>query len=164
MISQIPLNTVAWQFDYRTECMNIARAIDYEIIDVPLHLSTDSLTSINLKLKELFKILVGLCKTRELSHKRDSITSFINKRCDNLLANPKLMIDSILQRRRRCIVLDRILISDPSSSTQTLVVDPTEICTHTNHHFQTIAGGSHTPVALNTRWSAQYQPLDHIDE
>src|SRR5256885_16263388 len=46
------------------------------------------------------------------------------KRCSNYIDNQKGMINSILERSRRTIVLDRVLITDSVTQAQTLVTDP----------------------------------------
>ena len=52
------------------------------------------------------------------------------------------MINSILERSRRTIVLDRVLITDSVTQAQTLVTDPDALATYVNHHFQNVAGSS----------------------
>src|SRR5204863_7900809 len=45
-----------------------------------------------------------------------------------------------------------------------LVTDPDTVNRNTLQHFQTIAGGSHSPVPLPTRWTRQYSPKSDINK
>ena len=74
------------------------------------------------------------------------------------------MIDSILSRKRRVITLDRILFRDPLTDETTLITDSEQIKSHTNQHFQTVAGGRHQPKQLNSCWARQYTPLSGIKD
>ena len=51
------------------------------------------------------------------------------------------MINSILERHWRRITLDRVLLTNPSDNSQTLVTDQEEIKAYVNAHFQNVAGG-----------------------
>ena len=57
------------------------------------------------------------------------------------------MISSILERKSRRIVLDRVLIE--RNDTRELIVDPDQIDVHVNNHFQNVAGGINKPKFLN---------------
>jgi hypothetical protein len=52
------------------------------------------------------------------------------------------MINSILDRHRKRITLDRVLVTNASDNSKTLVTDQEEIKAHVNTHFQQVAGGS----------------------
>src|SRR5205823_10635457 len=84
------------------------------------------------------------------------------KRCSNYIDNQKGMINSILERSRRTIVLDQVLITDSITQAQTLVTDPDALATYVNHHFQNVAGGSQGFKTLPTRWAHRYLPIDRI--
>src|SRR3954447_17368268 len=55
------------------------------------------------------------------------------------------MIDSFLERNRKTIVLDRILV-DHNTPNQHLALDPEAIKFHTAQYFQTIAGSTNRIV------------------
>ena len=50
-------------------------------------------------------------------------------------------------RSKRTIIIDRVLQTQDDQ--QILVTDPTEIKRLTNEHFQTCAGGIHTPKTIS---------------
>ena len=62
---------------------------------------------------ELFKLVHIQCKVAEDQYKSEQMTFFIEQRCQDLVNNPKRMIASILETKRRRITLDRILVAKP---------------------------------------------------
>src|SRR5205823_11333452 len=85
-------------------------------------------------------------------------------RCDNHITNPKSMINSILERHRRRVTIDRVLVSNNDDNSQTLITDQDEIKVHVNAHFQQVAGGAQPRQILSPRWAAQYSPIARINE
>ena len=102
------------------------------------------------------------CRSLKLRYRTETINTFVNKRCSNYIDNQKGMINSILERSRHTIVLDRVLITDSVTQVQTLVTDPDALATYVNHHFQNVAGGSQGFKTLPTRWAYRYLPIDRI--
>ena len=74
------------------------------------------------------------------------------------------MINSILERHRRRVTIDRVLITNIDDNSQTLVTDQDEIKVHVNAHFQQVAGGAQLRQTLSPRWAAQYSPIARINE
>jgi len=99
-----------------------------------------------------------LQKLKELA-----IKQCIDQRCDNLSTNPSKMIDSILNRKKRSIIMDRLLIDIPNSNDKYFSIDPIEIKNAAINHFQNYALPTEAERPLNNRWTIQYQPQDHID-
>src|SRR5271165_5074055 len=83
---------------------------------------------------------------------------FIQQRCDDYKENQAHMIDSILNRKRRCINIDSILVNDE------LELDPQIIMKETNKHYQTVAGSEHSYVPIPTEWKDDFEPLTSINE
>ncbi len=54
------------------------------------------------------------------------------------------MLDSLLNRSKRIIKLDRLIIKD-NSDNEMFIMDPTHIKTATVYHFQHIAGSVNQP-------------------
>ena len=73
------------------------------------------------------------------------------------------MLNSALSRPKRKIILDRVVQPTPDGDSE-LVTDPDTINQIAVRHFQTIAGGSHSPVPLPARWIQQYAPRSDINE
>ena len=68
------------------------------------------------------------------------------------------MIDSLLNRPRRKIVIDRVI------SNGNLLVEPQEIKDEVNKHFQTCAGGVHHEERIPPNWLPRYAPIDQIND
>jgi len=69
-------------------------------------------------------------------------------RCFNYEEDLTRMIDSILNRDRRRIVLDRLLVNDPLHD-KVLITDPKTIQTHAAQHFQQYALSQNTSPSMN---------------
>src|ERR1700722_15379144 len=82
------------------------------------------------------------------------IKEFVRTRCEDYKDNQSKMIDSIIERTKRTIVIDRVL--KEKDGQQLLITDPEEIKHITNEHFQTCPGGIHTRQELPIRWQQQY--------
>ena len=93
---------------------------------------------------------------------REQIKTHANKRCDQYKDQKKKMIDSIIDRHKQTIIIDRIIVK--KNDTEELIIDPNEIKKYTNLHFQTIAGGIHEEKSIPSFWETQYQPKTSIDE
>jgi hypothetical protein len=61
------------------------------------------------------------------------------------------MIDSILNRKKRSIIMDRLLIDIPNSNDKYFSIDPTEIKNAAINHFQNYALPTEAKRPLNTR-------------
>ncbi len=72
------------------------------------------------------------------------------------------MIDSILNREKRTIILDRLLVDD-SIHGKVLITDPNTIQAQAAQHFQQFALLQNTPPPMNDRWTQQYAPKEYIN-
>lgn len=99
---------------------------------------------------QLHKELYTLSKLEEDNYKSESIKSFIAKRQDDLINNPKQMITSILERKRNKITLDRLLVSKEDK--KILLVKPNDINQAIIDHYQYSAQGTNEIKLLNHRW------------
>ncbi len=73
------------------------------------------------------------------------------------------MIDSILNRERKSIVLDRLIYKDPVHG-NVLITDTTTIKKHAAQHFQQYAFPQTIPSPMNDRWTNQYAPKSYIKD
>ncbi len=85
-------------------------------------------------------------KQRHIEHSQ--IQRNIKLRCTNYDENLTRMIDSILNREKRSIILDRLLVKDPVHS-QFLITDVTTIKQHAVQHFQQYALPLTDPPPMN---------------
>jgi ribonuclease HI len=75
------------------------------------------------------------------------------------------MINSIINRRKKTIVLDKVIeIIDEKSGDIKLVTSPNEVKHLTNKHFQTIAGGQHQTKTIPEEWRDTYTPKTEVNE
>ncbi len=98
-------------------------------------------------------------------HATDSMIRFIQQRCQDYQDNPKAMLNSLLNRSKRVIRLDRLVVKD-SRGDQILLTDPAAIKQATIHHFQNVADSSHTPKDHTIEWAQwlpEYAPRDYIN-
>ncbi len=73
------------------------------------------------------------------------------------------MINSILNRTRKHIVLDRLLCKDPVYG-NVLITDAESIKQKAAQHFQQYALPQSDPPLLNDRWTKQYASKSFIKE
>src|SRR5436305_15046468 len=92
------------------------------------------------EIRALLKVLYSITKLEEQKYRTDQLKFYINKRCDDLVDNKAGVITSILERKRKRIILDRGVIG--SGKIQSLITDSLMIDSHINYHFQTVAGGT----------------------
>jgi len=130
----------------------------------PLALQPDNINDIKIKIKDLYKSLIALAKIETQKIQELTIKSFINKRCDNLQDDLSKMIASILNQKKRSIVLDRLLITDKESGDKHFTIEPEEIKSATINHFQNFAVPSTPAYPMPPRWSEQYKPKDYVNE
>jgi hypothetical protein len=99
--------------------------------------------------------------------KTASMKSAVAERNENFYENKGKFISSSLNRERRCIVLDRVLVVDVPGCPK-LLVAPEEIKAAAISHFQNVVGPSISPFdsldALPLRWRKRYAPLELFQE
>ena len=101
----------------------------------------------------------------------ERILEFIKLRNENFKNSPTKMIDSCLERNRKAIVLDRIMVQADTPN-QHLELVPDEIKRQTASHFQNIAGSTNRDVSNDNspnfnsnwnNWERHYEPIEAID-
>ncbi|CAB4401420.1 unnamed protein product [Rhizophagus irregularis] len=96
-------------------------------------------------------------------YKQEKIKFYVERRLEDLQNNKSRMIDSILERKRRTITLDRMLIE--RDGVQSLCLDDKEIVKEAENHYQNVAGKrSNNSLILDDRWSTRYKPIQQIDQ
>ncbi|CAB4440208.1 unnamed protein product [Rhizophagus irregularis] len=99
-------------------------------------------------------------------YKHDAMKSAIAERNANFYEDKGKFIRSSLNREKRSIVLDRVLVTDIPGSPQ-LLIAPDDIHAAAIKHFQNIVGPSRSPFKslneLPERWKNRYAPLSEIN-
>jgi hypothetical protein len=100
-------------------------------------------------------------KLHESEYKLKSIHHALETRLENFNSAPSKMIDSILNRTKKTIILDRCL--DNSSTACDLLTSESDVRKESARHFQMAAGSTHSDVSLDEEWSPFYQPVQYIN-
>src|SRR6266511_908311 len=135
--------------------------------DLTLVSLTVNFTNVKIVKKQVHTILSFLLTEAKLEDNKyvdEQIKSFVQKRCDNLVDNPTKMIDSLLERQKRRIILDKVIVKEAES--EVLITDPVKLKAAVNTHFQTIAGSKHSSKEFSEEWKHWknvYEPLTSLD-
>ena len=131
---------------------------DIPLPDNPSSFTKATMESLRTSLYQLKKTISTAFKLGHRKFEHEEIKKFIQKKADDFNGNQSVMIDSLLNRPRRKIVIDRVLSNDD------LIIEPQEIKEVVNKHFQTCAGGVHHEERIPPNWLPRYAPIDQIDE
>ncbi|CAG8752159.1 11847_t:CDS:1, partial [Dentiscutata erythropus] len=91
------------------------------------------------------------------------IQKTIEKRWENLKESPKKMINSILDKPRKSIIMDRLIVESESNSTTKIITDEAEIKTVVQKHFQNWTRKRNTNETMMKEWEKWYKPISTID-
>ena len=126
------------------------------------YITSDNISHhIKRSLHYVIQCLINIDKIERQRLKRIKLKQFLQQRCENYKHNQTQMIDSLLNRQRRRIVIDQVLINDGLSDR--LLISSEDIKTATNLYFQTAAGTANTTRFIPPFWQPSYQPIDNID-
>jgi hypothetical protein len=131
-------------------------------IDISIFQSANDKKEILRKLSELKSILLLNYRIELKQHQETQIKEFIQRRCEDLLDNQKRMLDSIMDREVKTIVIDRLITIEDGK--EVLITRPKDIMRLTNTHFQHVAGTTNQDKELNPRWRDQYRSKDNIND
>jgi hypothetical protein len=112
----------------------------------------------------MHKSLLALAKIDTMKLKEVAIQQLIDKRCDDLLNDTSRMIDSILNRKKCSIIIDRLLINNYETGEKRFTIDPDEIKEAAINHFQNFAVPNSPIRPISRKWKAQYRPKDYIND
>ncbi|CAB4480026.1 unnamed protein product [Rhizophagus irregularis] len=146
---------------YRKKLLEIGREkSDYCWNKIPK--DDKSVKEIFEEIKNLYQIYLILYNHDLLQFKEEKIKLAIDQRCEDLLENQKRMINSVMEREIKSIVLDRVLIKE--NNEDKLITDEEKIKDIVNDHFQNIAGSTNQPKILSEYWAKFYFPQDEIND
>ncbi|GET62489.1 RNA-directed DNA polymerase from mobile element jockey-like [Rhizophagus irregularis DAOM 181602=DAOM 197198] len=146
---------------YRKKLLEIGREkSDYCWNKIPK--DDKSVKEIFEEIKNLYQIYLILYNHDLLQFKEEKIKLAIDQRCEDLLENQKCMINSVMEREIKSIVLDRVLIKE--NNEDKLITDEEKIKDIVNDHFQNIAGSTNQPKILSEYWAKFYFPQDEIND
>jgi ribonuclease HI/exonuclease III len=120
-----------------------------------------------------------LCQLKDLLYKiqiqkNESITTkkinqFINRRENDIISNQRRMLNSILNRKPKRIIIDRLLINNTTTPNEQLLIhDKQEIAQECIKHYQNIglqhsSTSTYTPSSpLPDFWRKYYLPRQHV--
>ena len=112
--------------------MNSMKITDQHWHDVILYSS--SVFQLHRTIKKILDLLLTQYQIEHKNATDKRIVTFIQERCSNYTENPKKMIDSLLERNKRFIVLNKLIYKDTNNEEQ-VTTDPNLIKQLTNNHF-----------------------------
>jgi hypothetical protein len=127
---------------------------------VPFPTNIDKL---KIKVNELLQIYNDLYKIELSKNKEQKINEAIDRRCADFLNNQKRMIDNIIDREIKTIVLDHVLITDKNTNEQILITNPEQVKKETNKHFQMVAGSTNIIKEIPDNWKGTYELQNDIN-
>ncbi|GBC53807.2 hypothetical protein GLOIN_2v1770668 [Rhizophagus irregularis DAOM 181602=DAOM 197198] len=132
-----------------------------------LHLGFPNfLTKFRSSLRTVKKFISGKVTTEFDNYKQVAIKAAIARRNSNFYKDKGKFIRSSLNREKRSIVLDRVLITDISGNSQLLIASD-DIHKAAIRHFQNVVGPSRSPFKtldeLPDRWKSRYTPISMIN-
>jgi hypothetical protein len=140
---------------------NLLSEFGFNFVRLPTSPQIFLIRSLTTYINQLLAATLVKAKLHEHEHKLKAIQQAIDKRLENYSTSPSNMIDSVLERSKKTIILDRCF--DNSSSSRDLLTDEKQVKTEVAHHFQMAAGSSHENVIIDDDWISSYQPINGID-
>ncbi|PKY52450.1 hypothetical protein RhiirA4_425285 [Rhizophagus irregularis] len=124
---------------------------------------------LEMNIKEFKDLIIDLFKITQIKYaeeddlyKEEQIKYYVDKRCRELQDNKKHMLDSILNRKRKKIVLDKVLIEKDGQ--KQLCSTEKEITEAMIEHYQNAAGKKmNDGIVMSDRWQRQYAPKNDIN-
>ncbi|CAJ0827291.1 5476_t:CDS:2, partial [Entrophospora sp. SA101] len=129
--------------------------------EIDININVNNISKIKKITFKIYNTLSTICKIKEKQVKQEQINLLINKRCENYKDDQSTMIDSILERNHKRIILDRVLFKE--NNNLILTTDPEKIKAITNQHFQNVARGKNEIKQINNYWKNQYLPKEEIN-
>ena len=170
--SPLPLAPFPISLKEHKSLLSIASQYHISTASIDGHYSTNRPLMYLTELKsDIIKPMQAKQQIISRTENNERILEFIKQRNENFKNSPTKMIDSCLERNRKAIVLDRIMIHADTPN-QHLELVPDEIKKQTASHFQTIAGSTNRDVSsynspnLNPNWNnweRHYDPIETID-
>ena len=90
------------------------------------------------------------------------IKKFVQKRCEDYKSDQGNMINSLMSKSQRRIIIDRLIYKE--NDQEILITDPNKIKELTNKHFQTCPGAINEEKEIPDPWKHQYEPQQHIND
>jgi hypothetical protein len=130
------------------------------------HISIDNFFQQKNIIYTLYDTLKHLHKKEKSKWTTERINYHINERNQNISSNQRKMINSLLERKPRKIVLDRLLIKNNNDNNYLFTNNPNIIKTETINHFQNFTSSTdHTVYSsiqdLPTKWQNIYDQSNH---
>ncbi|CAH1768046.1 6194_t:CDS:2, partial [Entrophospora sp. SA101] len=153
-------NNIEWN-EMKTNLESISNNIKYPLEEIDININVNNISKIKKITFKIYNTLSTICKIKEKQVKQEQINLLINKRCENYKDDQSTMIDSILERNHKRIILDRVLFKE--NNNLILTTDPEKIKAITNQHFQNVARGKNEIKQINNYWKNQYLPKEEIN-
>lgn len=115
------------------------------------------------ELNEVYDIIFLKLSYESAKVKEEKIKEAVERRCEDLHSNQRRMIDSVMEKEIKKIVIDRLLTEDKDGQ-DILVTDEAEINKLTIEHFKNFAGIQNHDVELPDFWKNEYESKSNVEE
>ena len=160
----ISFDTIDW-IKIKEKIINIKKKheLNFDEEDIGRPLNRLDLIGIKKKLLELNKLLRTKYKVEETIYTEQQIKECSEKRCEYIMDEQSKMIDSLLEREKRVITLDRCIVKN-NNGEETLLMEKDEVLKAVKDHFNKISNMTkHPKNNLEKEWKREYEPLNNID-
>jgi hypothetical protein len=131
-------------------------------IDLPKQFTHSNIDNIRKIIRSLLKTISTKFDITVRQYNDKQIKKFVQKRCEDYKSDQGSMINSLMNKSQRRIVIDRIIQNE--NDQEILITNPEKIKELTNKHFQTCPGAVNEEKEIPDQWKEQYKPQQHIDE
>ncbi|CAJ0746346.1 20045_t:CDS:1 [Entrophospora sp. SA101] len=158
---KIPSQT-EWNKDIKI-LNNIINNGKFEELQIQERIHNGNIKQIKKDIKQIHKLLYTLCQIEEDKWREAQIKFFSLKRCNNFNLEKGKFISSCLERSKRKITLDKIMIETKDGLE--LITNSSTIKNQVNEHFQKIDRvPPNQEIQINEKWKRQCEPLNFIND
>src|ERR1700722_19892878 len=154
-----------WQI-HRSGALKLGAHYDGLTLSLPVNPSDLPPERLKFMLRSLKAVIKVKCRLAEQQWASEQISLYTSLRCDNYSIDISRFIDSALERCKRSIVLDRVLVISSSGYPQFLIalkaIDRA-VVNHFQNYVQLPTKVYHTLDELPIKWAARYSPLNTVD-
>ena len=125
-------------------------------INFPITFTHSNIEDIRKNIRSLLKIISMKFDMTVKRYNDKQIKKFVQKRCEDYKSDQGNMINSLMSKSQRRIIIDRLIYKE--NDQKILITDPNKIKELTNKHFQTCLGAINEEKEIPDPWKHQYEP------
>ncbi len=140
---------------------NIIIFYELDLITWPSTLDFLNFWTTKSHINQLLKFVYNKYKYKEAEWKHDKIKFYSEQRNNDLINNQSRILNSMLNRKKRHITLDRIMVTDHNAPY--IFTDFTDIDRIATNHYQSSVGIPPNNISIPNAWINEFNPKSHID-